>query len=63
MSVDVILICDCLKVVLWANQNFLPPNEIQPKAGELELKFLSSRTQLPLEITMTTNGQVKYLKL
>jgi len=42
------------RVVLWAQQNFLLSTEIGAKNGELDLKFLSARTQLPLQITMTS---------
>lgn len=46
------------RVVLWANQNFLLTNEITATGGELDMKFLSARTQLPIHITMSSQGQV-----
>lgn len=46
------------QVVLWIQQNFLLPSEITAKNGELDLTFLSARTQLPLQITMSSGGVV-----
>ena len=49
------------QVVLWAQQNFLLSTEIGAKNGELDLKFLSARTQLPLQITMSAGGSVCFI--
>jgi len=46
------------RVVLWLNQSFLLTNEIQAQGGELDVKFLSSRTQLPIQLKMSANGKI-----
>lgn len=52
--------CFFFQVVLWIQQNFLLPSEITAKNGELDLTFLSARTQLPLQITMSSGGAVSF---
>ncbi|KAJ7383532.1 Bardet-Biedl syndrome 2 protein [Desmophyllum pertusum] len=46
------------RVVMWLNQNFLLPEEIESKDTDLDMMFLSLRTGNPLAIQMDTSGNV-----
>lgn len=49
----------CLsQIVMWLNQNFLLPKEVVIENNELDVKFLSLRTETPLGLKMTSNGEV-----
>ena len=43
---------------MWINQNFLLPSDVNAENGALDLKFLSLRTETPLGLKMTANGEV-----
>ncbi|KAJ7381547.1 Bardet-Biedl syndrome 2 protein, partial [Desmophyllum pertusum] len=47
------------RVVMWLNQNFLLPEEIESKDTDLDMMFLSLRTGNPLAIQMDTSGNVR----
>lgn len=46
------------RVVMWLNQNFLLPDEIEGKDTDLDIMFLSLRTGNPLAIKMDPSGNV-----
>ncbi|RMX50842.1 hypothetical protein pdam_00003138 [Pocillopora damicornis] len=46
------------RAVMWLNQNFLLPDEIESKDGDLDIMFLSLRTGNPLAIKMDQSGNV-----
>jgi len=46
------------RVLLWINQNFLLNNELTSKETDMNVKFMSQRTNLPLQISMTAQGMV-----
>ncbi|XP_065051095.1 Bardet-Biedl syndrome 2 protein-like [Rhopilema esculentum] len=46
------------RVVMWINQNFLLPSEVVAEHQALDVKFLSLRTETPLLLKMTSNGEV-----
>eukprot|EP00112_Aurelia_sp_Birch-Aquarium-sp1_P014307 Seg308.11 transcript_id=Seg308.11/GoldUCD/mRNA.D3Y31 product="Bardet-Biedl syndrome 2 protein-like" protein_id=Seg308.11/GoldUCD/D3Y31 len=43
---------------MWLNQNFLLPKEVIIENNELDVKFLSLRTETPLGLKMTSNGEI-----
>ena len=43
---------------MWINQNFLLPSEVVAEHQALDVKFLSLRTETPLFLKMTSNGEV-----
>ena len=47
------------QAVMWLNQNFLLPDEIESKDGDLDIMFLSLRTGNPLAIKMDQSGNVR----
>ena len=44
---------------MWLNQNFLLPDEIESRDGDLDIMFLSLRTGNPLAIKMDQSGNVR----
>lgn len=46
------------RAVMWLNQNFLLPDEIESRDGDLDIMFLSLRTGNPLAIKMDQSGNV-----
>ena len=53
--------CVSWQVVMWLNQNFLLPEEIEGKDTALDIMFLSLRTGNPVAIKMDQSGNVSRL--
>jgi len=46
------------RIVMWVNQNFLLPNEINAESNALDVRLLSLRTETPLRIKMKSSGEI-----